>query len=61
VRIEKVEAIYELVAVALDGDLQPSTMLSTGKVTCPGKKTIRRIERDSQGAGGTRRTARTGT
>ncbi len=42
----KVEAVYKLVAVERDGDLRPSMKLSTGKVTYPGPKSVRRIERE---------------
>ena len=39
------DAVYKLVAVEADGALRPSTKLSTGKVTCPGQKSVRRVER----------------
>lgn len=42
------DAVYKLVAVERDGELQPSMKLSTGKVTYPGQKSVRRIERDGQ-------------
>jgi len=44
----RVEAVYKLVAVERDGDLQPSMKLSTGKVTFPGPKSVRRIEREGR-------------
>ncbi|AFK20979.1 nicotinate phosphoribosyltransferase (plasmid) [Haloferax mediterranei ATCC 33500] len=44
----KVEGVYKLVAVEEDGDMQPSMKLSTGKVTYPGAKSVRRVERDGQ-------------
>lgn len=42
------DAVYKLVAVERDGALQPSMKLSTGKVTYPGQKSVRRIERDGK-------------
>lgn len=42
------DAVYKLVAVSRDGDLQPSMKLSPGKVTYPGQKSVRRIEVDGQ-------------
>jgi len=44
----KLEAVYKLVAVEDDGDLAPSMKLSSGKVTYPGPKSVRRVERDGQ-------------
>ncbi|MGM0592783.1 MAG: nicotinate phosphoribosyltransferase [Halobacteriota archaeon] len=38
--------VYKLVAVEEDGRLEPSMKLSTGKVTYPGQKAVRRVERD---------------
>jgi nicotinate phosphoribosyltransferase len=40
------DPVYKLVAVERDGEMQPSMKLSTGKVTYPGRKSVRRIERD---------------
>lgn len=40
----KVEGVYKLVAVERDGEMRPTMKLSTGKVTYPGTKTIRRTE-----------------
>ncbi len=42
------DAVYKLVAVERDGELQPSMKLSTGKVTYPGQKSVRRVEDDGQ-------------
>lgn len=42
----KVEAVYKLVAVERDGAMQPTMKLSPGKVTYPGAKSVRRVERD---------------
>lgn len=42
------DAVYKLVAVEHDGELQPSMKLATGKVTYPGQKSVRRIEQDDQ-------------
>lgn len=42
------DAVYKLVAVERDGELQPTMKLSAGKVTYPGQKSVRRIERDGQ-------------
>lgn len=44
----KVEGVYKLVAVERDGAMQPSMKLSTGKVTYPGAKSVRRVERDDE-------------
>ena len=44
----KLEAVYKLVAVERDGAMEPSMKLSTGKVTYPGAKSVRRIERDGR-------------
>lgn len=44
-------AVYKLVAVESDGEMQPSMKLSTGKVTYPGAKSVRRFT----GQGGHRR------
>jgi nicotinate phosphoribosyltransferase len=42
----KLDAVYKLVAVG-DGDgLRPTMKLSTGKVTYPGQKSVRRVETD---------------
>ncbi|MFC4246262.1 nicotinate phosphoribosyltransferase [Natribaculum luteum] len=38
----KVEGVYKLVAVERDGEMQPTMKLSTGKVTYPGAKSVRR-------------------
>ncbi|MFB6105622.1 MAG: nicotinate phosphoribosyltransferase [Halobacteriaceae archaeon] len=38
------DVVYKLVAVADGGTLRPSMKLSTGKVTYPGRKTVRRVE-----------------
>ena len=40
----KVEGVYKLVAVEQDGEMAPTMKLSTGKVTYPGAKSVRRIE-----------------
>lgn len=43
----KLEGVYKLVAVETDaGDLAPSMKLSAGKVTYPGRKSVRRVQRD---------------
>ena len=42
------DAVYKLVAVEHDGQLQPTMKLSTGKVTYPGQKSVRRVEQDGQ-------------
>ncbi|WP_158059084.1 nicotinate phosphoribosyltransferase [Halorussus halophilus] len=42
------DTVYKLVAVERDGELRPSMKLSTGKVTYPGQKSLRRVERDGQ-------------
>jgi nicotinate phosphoribosyltransferase len=42
------DAVYKLVAVERDGRLQPTMKLSTGKVTSPGQKSVRRIEQTGQ-------------
>ena len=42
------DVVYKLVAVERDGGMQPSMKLSPGKVTYPGQKSVRRIERDGQ-------------
>lgn len=39
------DAVYKLVAVEEDGELRPSMKLSAGKVTYPGRKSVRRVER----------------
>jgi nicotinate phosphoribosyltransferase len=44
----KVEGVYKLVAVERDGEMQPSMKLSTGKVTYPGAKSVRRITDDGE-------------
>lgn len=44
----KVEGVYKLVAVERDGAMQPTMKLSTGKVTYPGAKSVRRIESDGR-------------
>jgi nicotinate phosphoribosyltransferase len=44
----KLEVVYKLVAVERDGARQPSMKLSPGKVTYPGPKSVRRVERDGQ-------------
>ena len=40
----KLEGVYKLVAVEEDGEFVPSMKLSTGKVSYPGQKSVRRIE-----------------
>ncbi|MCU4973939.1 nicotinate phosphoribosyltransferase [Halobacteria archaeon AArc-m2/3/4] len=47
----KVEGVYKLVAVERDGRMEPTMKLSTGKVTYPGAKRVRRLESDGQYAG----------
>ncbi|MFB6133321.1 MAG: nicotinate phosphoribosyltransferase [Halanaeroarchaeum sp.] len=43
----KLEGVYKLVAVENEaGDLVPSMKLSAGKATYPGRKSVRRVERD---------------
>jgi nicotinate phosphoribosyltransferase len=42
----KVEGVYKLVAVERDGEMRPTMKLSTGKVTYPGAKSVRRVEDD---------------
>ncbi|WP_435361650.1 nicotinate phosphoribosyltransferase [Haloarchaeobius sp. DFWS5] len=37
------DAVYKLVAVERDGELQPTMKLSSGKVTYPGQKSVRRV------------------
>jgi nicotinate phosphoribosyltransferase len=44
----KVEGVYKLVAVERDGAMEPTMKLSTGKVTYPGAKSVRRVERDGE-------------
>ncbi|MFB6155085.1 MAG: nicotinate phosphoribosyltransferase [Haloferacaceae archaeon] len=44
----KLEAVYKLVGVERDGEMRPSMKLSTGKVTYPGAKSVRRVERDGR-------------
>jgi nicotinate phosphoribosyltransferase len=39
-------AVYKLVAVEREGKLRPTMKLSPGKVTYPGGKSVRRVERD---------------
>jgi nicotinate phosphoribosyltransferase len=41
----KLEAVYKLVGVERGGEMRPSMKLSAGKVTYPGPKSVRRIER----------------
>jgi len=40
------DPVYKLVAVEEGGEMQPSMKLSEGKVTYPGRKSIRRVTRD---------------
>ncbi|MFB6353103.1 MAG: nicotinate phosphoribosyltransferase [Halobacteriales archaeon] len=40
----KLELVYKLVAVADDGELEPTMKLSAGKQTYPGEKSVRRVE-----------------
>ena len=47
----KVEAVYKLVAVERDGEMQPTMKLSTGKVTYPCAKSVRRTSEDGRYAG----------
>ncbi|AEH39357.1 nicotinate phosphoribosyltransferase [Halopiger xanaduensis] len=47
----KVEGVYKLVAVERDEEMQPTMKLSTGKVTYPGAKTVRRTESNGQYVG----------
>ena len=42
------DAVYEPVAVERDGELRPGMKLSTGNVTNPGRKSVRRVERDGR-------------
>lgn len=42
----KVEGVYKLVSVERDGEMRPTMKLSTGKLTYPGAKSVRRIEED---------------
>ena len=42
----KVEGVYKLVAVERAGEMRPTMKLSTGKVTYPGAKSVRRKEND---------------
>jgi nicotinate phosphoribosyltransferase len=42
------DAVYKLVAVEHVDELRPSMKLSTGKITYPGPKSVRRIERDGR-------------
>ncbi|MFC7209287.1 nicotinate phosphoribosyltransferase [Natronoarchaeum sp. GCM10025321] len=44
----KVEGVYKLVAVQRDGEMRPTMKLSTGKLTYPGAKSVRRIEEDDE-------------
>ena len=39
----KVEAVYKLVGVEVDGEMRPSMKLSAGKVTYPGRKQVGRV------------------
>ena len=41
-------AVYKLVAVEEDGECRPTTKLSPGKVTYPGRKSVRRVLRGGQ-------------
>ncbi len=47
----KVEGVYKLVAVARDGELEPTMKLSAGKVTYPYPKSVCRSEADGQYVG----------
>ncbi|QFU83101.1 nicotinate phosphoribosyltransferase [Natronorubrum aibiense] len=47
----KVEGVYKLVAVERDGEMRPTMKLSTGKVTYPGAKSVRRTEADGEYTG----------
>ncbi|SFC41726.1 nicotinate phosphoribosyltransferase [Halobiforma haloterrestris] len=47
----KVEGVYKLVAVERDGEMQPTMKLSTGKVTYPGAKSVRRTTEGGEYAG----------
>jgi nicotinate phosphoribosyltransferase len=40
--------VYKLVAVDREKEHRPSTKLSPGKVTFPGKKSVRRVEHDGE-------------
>jgi len=42
------DAVYKLVAVDRDGTLRPTMKLSPGKVTYPGQKSVRRVEREGR-------------
>ncbi|UWG46817.1 Nicotinic acid phosphoribosyltransferase [Halanaeroarchaeum sp. HSR-CO] len=42
----KLEGVYKLVAVEENGEIVPSMKLSTGKVSYPGQKSVRRVESD---------------
>jgi len=44
----KIEGVYKLVAIERSGAMEPSMKLSTGKVTYPGAKSVRRVERDGE-------------
>ena len=44
----KLDIVYKLVAVERDGALEPTMKLSTGKVTYPGAKSVRRVEEDGR-------------
>ncbi|MEA5409837.1 hypothetical protein VB773_21200 [Haloarculaceae archaeon H-GB2-1] len=48
-----VEGVYKLVAVEREGEMRPSMKLSTGKVTYPGAKSVRRVEDDGEYANDT--------
>ena len=47
------DAVYKLVAVEECGECRPTTKLSAGKVTYPGRKSVRRVERGGQFRGDT--------
>ena len=40
------DAVYKLVAIEKDGTWEPTMKLSPGKVSYPGRKTVRRVERE---------------
>ena len=47
----KIEAVYKLVAVERDGEMRPTMKLSTGKVTYPYAKSVRRTRENGRYAG----------
>ena len=47
----KVEGVYKIVSIERNGEMRPTMKLSTGKVTYPGAKSVRRIEEDGRYVG----------